>query len=364
MVKILKILFGLILTSFIFAISYQWFIGSESTVNIKKIVDSYHLEKELTKHSLEFLTESPHPMGSLRQEKVRDYILKRLQELNLDTHILPFTALTPNKQITQLFAPITASKAGYNIISKLKIYEKPTCIIALASHYDSKDISEFQFVGANDSASSSILLLDLASFLSQNKKHLNLKCNIHLLWFDGEEAVLPDWNDGLTHPARIVDHTYGSRQYAETLQACSCASGLQCLSEQNREVPFLALILLDMVGFHDLKLDRDKNSHPTLLHFLEEAASKLNLEELLHTTPKSLEDDHIPFKEKGLAVLDIIDFNHPEIWHTEHDRPETVSLPSLELVGKLALYILVKAGQNPEIFVGDKTPMDLGHCAH
>lgn len=363
MVKIIKILLVLIIVTFVFAVSYQKFTDSE-TANIKRIVETYHLKQDSIKNSLEFMTESPHPMGSFRQEKIRDYFIQKLQELNLETHTQAFIAQTPNKQMTGFFAPTTVAKAGNNVIAKLKFDEKPKCILALASHYDSKDIAGVQFVGANDSASSSILLLDLASFLSQNKKDLHIKCDIHFLWFDGEEAVLTDWNDGLTHPARIIDHTYGSRHYAANLQTCSCSSDLQCLTEQNREVPFLALTLLDMVGFHDLKLDRDKNSHPVLLHFLEEAANLLNKAELLQATPKSIEDDHIPFKEKGLAVLDIIDFNHPEIWHTERDRPETVSFPSLEVVGKLALYILAKAGQNPEIFADPKGSEKLDHCAH
>ena len=76
----------------------------------------------------------------------------------------------------------------------------------LASHYDTKLFREFRFVGANDGASSTAVLLELGRVLKARQNELT----IELLFLDGEEARMPEW--------RGTDNTYGSRHY---VQACA-----------------------------------------------------------------------------------------------------------------------------------------------
>jgi Zn-dependent M28 family amino/carboxypeptidase len=44
-------------------------------------------------------------------------------------------------------------------------------------------------------------------------------------------------------------------------------------------------------------------------------------------------DDHVPFRERGIPAIDIIDFDYP-YWHTTQDTADKVSAESLERVGR------------------------------
>lgn len=305
---------------------------------LKSALSSYSLDREKVLKSLLYFTELPHPFGSSRQLDVRDHILSHLKELNIKHEVQPFKSRVPNRSVGMMVSPLTKSKQGYNISARLNLVENPTCIIGLGSHYDTKDIEGISYVGANDSASSSVLLLDLARFLLKSKKDLKLECDIQLIWFDGEESILPNWSDGLKHPAHLVDNTYGSRKFAEDLLICN---------PEKAQVPFLALIVLDMLAYRDLKISLDTNSHKHLRDLLVEAASFLGNKDLVSTRSEAIEDDHIPFQARDIAVLDIIDFNHSDIWHTSRDTMESVSLDSLQTSAKLALYVSLNAASNP-----------------
>ncbi len=306
---------------------------------IVETVHTYELQKEETEKSLRLLTESPHPMGSDRQIQVRDHLITRLKELNLIAKVQSFEVETPHKKAGDTLAPLTLRKNAFNVSVSLGLLEKPTCLVALASHYDTKDIEDFPYVGANDGGSSTVLLLDLTRFLLKNKEKLKVQCDVEVIWFDGEEAVLSDWNDGVNkHPSRIIDNTYGSRRYAQDLVPCSSTTRGE----------FLGLLLLDMVGYADLQLTMDQNSDPYLRSLLLSANEFLNKNLVNLRFSQAVADDHLPFKERGIATLNMIDFNHLAFWHTPLDRFDTVSMDSLESSGKLALYILLSMAANPE----------------
>ncbi|MBT4033642.1 MAG: M28 family peptidase, partial [Candidatus Marinimicrobia bacterium] len=50
---------------------------------------------------------------------------------------------------------------------------------------------------------------------------------------------------------------------------------------------------------------------------------------------------HVPFIEKGIQAIDIIDFEYPgpnnAYWHTHDDSPDKCSAESLEAVGNTLL---------------------------
>jgi len=50
----------------------------------------------------------------------------------------------------------------------------------------------------------------------------------------------------------------------------------------------------------------------------------------------SILDDHIPFIERGINMIDLIDFDYP-FWHTLQDTPDKCSKESLGAVGRLLL---------------------------
>src|SRR2546422_928776 len=75
-------------------------------------------------------------------------------------------------------------------------------VIALASHYDTKYMESVRFVGANDGASSTGLLLELARVVAKDRGPLDY----WLVFLDGEEAFVElssfDSTHGSPHLAR------------------------------------------------------------------------------------------------------------------------------------------------------------------
>jgi hypothetical protein len=63
---------------------------------------------------------------------------------------------------------------------------------------------------------------------------------------------------------------------------------------------------------------------------------------------KPVEDDHIPFKKKGIPVLDIIDFENLATWHQTSDEPSNVDPASMEKAAKLGLAVVLELLHNPD----------------
>lgn len=222
----------------------------------------------------------------------------------------PFDAKTPNGTIKM-----------NNIIGVLP--GKSRDGIAIAAHYDSKYSPNFPFVGANDAASACGLLVEVGRQLAMQKER---KETIYLVFFDGEEAFLEDWG---TQPDGTPDHTYGSRHLAKNME----------------NYPIKALLLLDMVGDKDLQLVREQNSSQELLGLFE-STSKDVFGISIFGVKMDVQDDHIPFVERGIPSLDLIDFEFgpdgKRHWHTKEDTLDKLSSKSLDRVGTLVLAALPK----------------------
>ena len=67
--------------------------------------------------------------------------------------------------------------------------------LVIAGHYDTKLFREFRFVGASDGGSSAAFLIELARVLKARRNALT----IELLFLDGEEARLPEWQRHRQH---------------------------------------------------------------------------------------------------------------------------------------------------------------------
>jgi Zn-dependent M28 family amino/carboxypeptidase len=184
--------------------------------------------------------------------------------------------------------------------------------IALATHYDTKLVREFRFVGASDAASSTAAVLELGRLL----KMRNNDFSIELLFFDGEEAVV-EWY-------RNNDNTYGSRHYVETAQKAGTLAGLK------------ALVLLDMIGDRNLTIRRDSNSTGWLTDIVWASANRLGYRSNFLAESTTVEDDHLPFTKAGVPSVDIIDLDYPA-WHTAQDDLDHVSARSLQIVGDVVL---------------------------
>jgi glutaminyl-peptide cyclotransferase len=243
----------------------------------------------------------PRPSGTAAANKTRDYIQQQLKAAGVDSRLQVFIANTPLGETSM--ANVIATIPG----------RRPERIV-LGSHFDTKRERDFVFVGANDGASSTGALLELARVLKQRRNEFT----IELLFLDGEEAVIA-WQGN--------DNTYGSRYYVENAQKSGTLSGIK------------AFVLLDMIGDRELVVRREAASTPWLVDIIWNAAGRIGHRATFSNEITAVEDDHIPFLRAGVAAADIIDLDNPT-WHTARDTMEFVSPQSLQIVGDVVLAAL------------------------
>jgi glutaminyl-peptide cyclotransferase len=245
----------------------------------------------------------PRPPGSQAIERARDYITAQLAITGVEVRCDPFTATTPVGRITMVNIVGVLSAASSNVV-------------IVAGHYDTARLKGIAFVGANDGASSAAELVELARVLSR-RRHL---LTYWLVFFDGEEA-LEQWSQ--------TDSLYGSRHLAEEL---ATDGGLAQVR---------ALILVDMVGGRQLHILEESNSTPWLREIVFKKARQLGYARCFDGGQFPVEDDQLPFVEKGVAAVDIIDLTPFQTYHhTAQDTADKCSPASLAIVGRVVLATL------------------------
>src|SRR6266446_9012883 len=254
----------------------------------------------------EIVAFGPRPLGSANHKKVEDYFLAHLKadEVENDT----FTADTPEGKF-----PV------HNIVAKFPGTKDG--IIVVASHYDTNyPLRNTSFIGANDGASSSALLLEMSNQLRGKPRD---GYGVWLVWDDAEESIKPD-----TEMPFLDDSLYGIRHLAEKWEADGTLKKIK------------AFLLADMIGDADLNIDRDSNSTPWLEDVVYEAATRLGYQSHFFGRTTGMIDDHLPFMKKGVPSADLIDFTYGYnnvFWHTPQDTVDKLSPKSLEIVGCVIL---------------------------
>jgi glutaminyl-peptide cyclotransferase len=248
----------------------------------------------------------PRPLGSANHKKVEEYIDTRLKGDQVEDDI--FTADTPVGKF-----PV------HNIVAKFPGTKDG--IIVVTSHYDTNyPLRNTSYIGANDGASSSGLLLELANQLRGTTRD---GYSIWLVWDDAEEAMVPD-----TEMDFMADSLYGITHLAEKWQGDGTLKKVK------------AFLLADMIGDADLNVDRDENSTPWLEDVVGEAAKRLGYQSHFFARTNKVSDDHLPFVNRGVASADLIDFTYGYnnvFWHTPQDTVDKLSPKSLEIVGGVIL---------------------------
>lgn len=198
-------------------------------------------------------------------------------------------------------------------------------VILIGCHYDIKLI-DGGFVGANDGCSGVALTLELARVLAQRAAAGEpLEHTIWFTFFDGEEAF-QEWR--ATAPSGEPDHLYGSRTMADRVVAQS--------------LPVKAVVILDLVADRDLLLTEDTSSTDAMVEIFRDASKEVFGLDLFGPA-KAIEDDHLPFLEKDIPAIDLIDFDYGpnnRYWHSLEDTVDKCSARSLDYVGTLVLAAL------------------------
>ncbi|MGM9992091.1 MAG: M28 family peptidase [Candidatus Bruticola sp.] len=250
--------------------------------------------------------QTPTPAANKINKNGRESLPEEEKSAAEDTSATDFQEKAPNSA-----TPEPSKIAKYNTI-------------ILGAHYDTKYFKDFAFIGANDGASGTAVLLELARVLKNTplQKHKVVLC-----FFDGEEAFA-EWSDS--------DSLYGSRHFVESL------------GTDNSPIPetvgdIVAAVIVDMVGDKDLQITYDTISHPQLLEMLFNKGRELKfVKQFKRTNIGAVSDDHLPFLMAKIPAVNIIGFNngenglYPAYWHTQEDNLDKVCADSLYIAGSTA----------------------------
>lgn len=183
--------------------------------------------------------------------------------------------------------------------------------VVVGAHYDTKD--EPGFVGANDGASGTAVVVELARSVRPRR----LRRSLVFVLFDGEES-----------PRGTPDALFERRGLR----------GSRVAARRFRRAR--AMVLLDFVGDRRLSIPREQNSNAALWRKLRAAAARVGA---AHAFPRGVSggvlDDHLPFLRRGVPAIDLIDFDFP-CFHRPCDDLSAVSERSLDLTGETVLELL------------------------
>jgi len=205
-------------------------------------------------------------------------------------------------------------------------------IIVLASHYETNyPLRDIEFYGANDGAATTALLIEIGNVL---RAHPPEGYSVWLVFDDGEEAV-KQWGPS--------DSLYGTRHLAAKWSQDGTLSKIK------------AFLVADMCADKDLNIDYVDNSTPWLLDLLKVAAKNTGHSAYIFKYKESEEDDHLPFAQRGVPVLDVIDAHYgpsteatPDGYHhTAQDTLDKISAKSLQISGDLFLEMIRLINQRP-----------------
>jgi len=270
-------------------------------------------------YAKEIVAFGPRWDGSKGQQRMGEYIQGKLKGDQVEEDA--FVADTPAGRIPMrnIVAKFPGSRDG---------------IIVLGSHIDTNyPLRNTSFVGANDGASTTGLLLAIADQIRGKKLE---GYSIWLAFLDGEESIPSDTPGDMRW---VSDQAlYGSRHLAGKWAQDGTAKKIK------------AFILADMIGDKDLDIQRDNVSTPWLEDLILQAATKLGYQSYFFAqTLPGLEDDHVPFARAGIPVADMIDINYGynnSFHHTTQDTLDKISPKSLQIAGDVILETirLVNAG--------------------
>jgi glutaminyl-peptide cyclotransferase len=195
--------------------------------------------------------------------------------------------------------------------------------VLLAAHYDTRPWPDRdpkeprgRFVGANDGASGTALLMEMARSMGTFPGPLG----VDFVLFDAEEYVI----------APRDPYCLGSNWFARRHV------------QQPPRHTYRCGVVLDMVGDRNLQIFQERQSvgwpdTRWVVDSIWETAARLEVRQFVPRPMHTVEDDHVPLRMIArIPTCDVIDFDYPQ-WHTTQDLPENCSAESLEAVGRVML---------------------------
>jgi len=269
-------------------------------------------EQRAFQHLIDQCSYGPRNPGSIGYNNFATYLEKYLKNLSSNIIIQDFTYL---EHITGV------ERNGKNFI--LQFNKESNERILIGAHWDTRAISDedtdednrsMPVLGANDGASGTAVLMELATIFSINSPPIG----VDIVFFDAEDVGIS---------GQPTTYAMGSEYFSKNLPIDKPDSG----------------IIVDMVGDKYLKIPIERFSYQIDRDAVKELwslASDLSLSAFEYTVGYEIYDDHVPLWENAkIPTIDIIDFDYPNLfynhWHTQNDTPENCSPQSLGQVGTL-----------------------------
>ncbi len=252
-----------------------------------------------------FVACGPRWIGSPGHVCAENFIKQHFAKDNLEEDT--FTASTP-------IGPLTM----HNFI--VRFPGKKDGVIVVASHYETNYwLRNTSFIGANDGGATVGLLVELANTLRGRTLNGN---SVWLVFFDGEESIQSQWSD--------ADSLYGSRHLAARWDRDGTLKKIR------------GYLLTDMIGDKQLDILRELNSTPWMEDLVYQAAKQNGDASYFFADQNQIEDDQLPFVQRGVPTADIIDMDygphdaqHPDGYHhTPEDTMDKISAHSLSIAGR------------------------------
>ncbi|MFI5252269.1 MAG: M28 family peptidase [Bacteroidota bacterium] len=274
------------------------------------------------KSAMSFLTAQtdfgPRNPGSPGHQQCLTYLQFEMQKYTSAVNTQPFTMAGYNGEILNLT----------NIISSFNL--QATKRVLFIAHWDTRPRADNEkdpkkrntpILGANDAASGVAVFLEMARQFKTNPPPIG----VDILFVDGEDYG----KEGDTEK-----YLLGAKYFADHMpQGFNPMFG----------------ILLDMIGDKELELKKEQYSlkyAPDIVDLVWSTANALNLPQFSDEPQQWVMDDHLPFNEKGIKTIDLIDFAYPDTsnryWHTLEDTPDKCSVESLEAVGTVLMHVIYK----------------------
>ncbi len=267
-------------------------------------------------HILRQCSFGPRIPGTKAHRDCLQYITEELGRYasQITRHKFTYTSHALGKEVTgtNIWARIEGSQAKESIL--------------LCAHWDSRPIADRDpspgnrwkgVPGANDGASGVALLLEIARILGSKPPHRE----VHIVLFDME-----DMGDLPPHGLHKDPFCIGSSRFVQEHPDFRPSWG----------------ILVDMVGKRGLRIKKEAISANWARHLVEKVwavARKRRSGVFAEEQGQPIFDDHVPFLEKGIPVVDLIDMDYP-FWHTVEDTPDKCSATSLKEVGEVILELI------------------------
>jgi glutaminyl-peptide cyclotransferase len=259
----------------------------------------------------EIVALGPRPIGSESHKKVENYVLAHLKGDDVEQDAFDVHPTEGTFPVRNIIAKFPGTRDG---------------IIVIASHYDTNwPLRNTSYIGANDGASSSALLLEIANQLRGKKLE---GYSVWLLWDDAEESMKLPWDD--------PESLYGVRHLAQKWQ------------DEGTLKKIKAFILEDMIGDADLNIEHEAYSTPWLEDLVGQASTRVGYQSHFFARDIPVDDDHLPFLQRGVPAVDLIDLNYGYnnvFHHTTDDTVDKLSPKSLEIVGTVTLETVLLLNQ-------------------